>query len=473
MTTINPPQSNNRRNQALSRLSLAERFQFDLVYGVLLFFIIGFGLLMVYSATFDLGIQRINSDSLYFFKRQFGAAILGFFAIVIMLQFDYVILTKLSVPMLGFTVLLLLTVLIAGATINGATRWLTAGGSYQPSELAKLALTVYIAHWVATKGDRIRDITYGLIPFSIIVAVVCGLVVIQPAVSSTILIGSIAVTIFFIGGADWKQFVILGCFAAILIPLMILVNEHARIRVSTFRTAFSDPTTAVYQVQQGLIALGLGGSFGVGIGQGAQKFTHLPFAHTDGIFAIIGEELGFAGTFGVIVLFALLVWRGVVIANNARTKFGMYLALGVTCWFAYQALIHMAVITTVIPVTGMTLPFISYGGSAMFINMIAAGMVLSISRDGLGNRPVRKRSQVTVNSEASSRPSTSRPRRTQVAGRAPARRRNRRAESSNFEEGLDERLDNNFEEETELASESSHLRRRNRRGNLPRARSRR
>lgn len=432
MTTINPTQQN-RRRQTGSRLTLAERFQFDLVYGVLLFFIIGLGLIMVYSATFDLGIQRVNSDSLYFFKRQFGAVVLGVGAIVLMLQFDYVNLTKISVPLMFFTVALLLTVLVAGATVNGATRWLTAGGSYQPSELAKLALTIYISHWVATKGDRIRDITYGLVPFSIIVAVVCGLVVVQPAVSSTILIGSIAVTIFFIAGGDWKQFVIIGCFAAIVIPLIILVNDHARLRVTTFRTAFVDPTTAVYQVQQGLIALGLGGTFGVGIGQGAQKFTHLPFAHTDGIFAIIGEELGFVGTFGVIVLFALLIWRGVVIANNARTKFGMYLALGVTCWFAYQALIHMAVITTVIPVTGMTLPFMSYGGSAMFINMIAAGMVLSISRDGLGNRPVRKRSQVTVNSEASSRSSTrsnGRPRRAQTSRRSAPSRRDRRRRST-------------------------------------------
>lgn len=436
MTTIDrsqPTINNRRRTPTGRRLSLAERFQFDLVYGVVLFVIIGFGLLMVYSATFDLGIQRVNSDSLYFFKRQFGAVILGIGAIALLLQFDYVNLTKISVPLLGLTVLLLFAVLVAGATVNGATRWLTAGGSYQPSELAKLALTIYISHWVATKGDRIRDITYGLIPFGFIVTVVCGLVVVQPAVSSTILIGSIAVTIFFIAGGDWKQFVIIGCLAVVIIPLIILVNEHARLRVTTFRTAFVDPTTAVYQVQQGLIALGLGGPFGVGIGQGAQKFTHLPFAHTDGIFAIVGEELGFVGTFGVILLFALLVWRGIVIANNARTKFGMYLALGVSCWFAYQALIHMAVITTVIPVTGMTLPFMSYGGSAMFINMVAAGIVLSISRDGLSGRPVRKRSQVTVNSEASRRSLDSdsrRPRRAQTDRRKSSRRRPRRRPST-------------------------------------------
>lgn len=408
MTTLNTTDTTNRRNTA-SRLALAERFRFDMVYAVILFFIVGLGLIMVYSATFDLGIQRVIPDALYFFKRQFGAAVLGFFAIVVLLQFDYVYLTRISVPLLGFTVLLLVAVLIAGATINGATRWLTAGGSYQPSELAKLAITVYISHWLASKGDRIHDVTYGLIPFSMFVGLVCGLVVIQPAVSSTLLIGSIAVTIFFIAGADWKQFVIIGCFIAIVIPLIILINEHARVRVSTFRTAFLDPTTAVYQVQQGLIALGLGGMFGVGIGQGAQKFTHLPFAHTDGIFAIIGEELGFLGTMGVIILFGLLVWRGVVIALNARTTFGMYLALGVSCWFAYQALIHMAVITTVIPVTGMPLPFMSYGGSSMLINLVAAGMVLSISRDSHSGRPVRKRSQVTVNTKLTGQTTTRKP----------------------------------------------------------------
>lgn len=399
MASINPTQSN---QPILSRLSLAERFRFDMVYAVILVIIVGFGLLMVYSATFDLGIQRIESDALHFFKRQFGAAILGGGMILLLLQFDYVYLTRISVPMLFLTIFLLLAVLILGSTINGATRWLTAGGSYQPSELAKLALTIYISHWVATKGDRIRDLTYGLVPFSIIVAVVCGLVVIQPAVSATLLIAAIAVSIFFVAGADWKQFIIITLFAAIVIPLIILVNDHARLRVTTFREAFVDPTTAVYQVQQGLIALGLGGMFGVGIGQGAQKFTHLPFAHTDGVFAIIGEELGFVGTFGTVILFALLVWRGIVIANNARTMFGTYLAYGITFWFGYQALIHMAVITTVIPVTGMPLPFLSYGGSSMLINLTAAGIVLSISRDGhLGGRPVRRRSQRTVNSEVS------------------------------------------------------------------------
>ena len=459
MTTLNTSQ-NDRSEPILSRLSLAERFRFDMVYAVLLVIIVGFGLLMVYSATFDLGIQRVNSDALYFFKRQFGAAILGGLAILILLQFDYVYLTRISVPMLGFTVLLLLAVLIAGVTINGATRWLTAGGSYQPSELAKLALTIYISHWVATKGDRIRDLTYGLVPFSIIVTVVCGLVVVQPAVSSTLLIGSIAVSIFFVAGADWKQFSIIALFGAIVIPLIILVNDHARLRVTSFRTAFADPTTAVYQVQQGLIALGLGGMFGVGIGQGAQKFTHLPFAHTDGIFAIIGEELGFVGTFGVIVLFGLLIWRGIVIANNSRTMFGTYLAYGITFWFGYQALLHMAVITTVIPVTGMPLPFMSYGGSSMLINMIAAGIVLSISRDGQqGGRPVRRRSQKTVNSEAS----RSVPKRKRPQAQGPSKqRRTRQAESPT----MLGRLGDMVGKGKEYASESSHLRRRNRRRNL-------
>ena len=432
MASINPTQTN---QHILSNLSLAERFRFDMVYAVILVIIVGFGLLMVYSATFDLGIQRVNSDALYFFKRQFGAAILGAGMILVLLQFDYVYLTRISVPALFLTILLLLAVLILGSTINGATRWLTAGGSYQPSELAKLSLTIYISHWVATKGDRIRDLTYGLVPFSIIVAVVCGLVVVQPAVSATLLIAAISVSIFFVAGADWKQFVIIALFAAIVIPLIILVNDHARLRVTTFREAFVDPTSAVYQVPQGLIALGLGGMFGVGIGQGAQKFTHLPFAHTDGIFAIIGEELGFIGTFSVIVLFALLVWRGIVIANNARTMFGTYLAYGITFWFGYQALIHMAVITTVIPVTGMPLPFLSYGGSSMLINLTAAGVVLSISRDGhLGGRPVRRRSQKTVNSEVSrSVPKRKRkaPARSQSSGRSQSRGPSRQSRNRN------------------------------------------
>lgn len=337
------------------------------------------GMLMVYSTTFDYGFNW-RDDPTYFFERQLAALALGILAIVIIMQFDYHLLRRFSVPIMAVTLAGLLVLLFVGRVYLGAVRGFFEG-SYQPSEVAKLATILYIAHWLSSKGDRIKMVSYGLIPFSIIVGVVCALIVNQPDLSTAVLIALVAFTMFFVAGADWRQFGLAGLVGSVAFIGLVSVLPHAQQRIQDYTTTLRDPFQATWQVQQALIALGLGGWSGVGLGESIQKFGALPLSHTDGVFAILGEELGLLGTALVIGLFVLLVWRGIRAARTARDSYGFLLALGITCWLAYQALINVAVIIAVIPFTGIPLPFLSYGGSSLLLSLIGAGILLNISRD--------------------------------------------------------------------------------------------
>lgn len=344
------------------------------------------GMLMVYSATFDYGL-RFYDDATYYFRRQFSALALGVAAIIVLMQFDYHFLRRFSVPFLGATLLGLVIVLFFGEAIFGAQRGFYEG-SYQPSEVAKMATILYIAHWLSTKGDRIKILTYGLVPFSVIVGVVCALIVRQPDLSTAGLIALVSFTLFFVAGADWRQFAFAGAIGGAIFLFLITALPHAAARVDAYTAALRDPNQASWHVQQSLIALGRGGLTGVGLGESTQKFGPLPAAHTDGIFAVLGEELGLMGTLLVIALLAMLVWRGFRAARHARDSYGSLLAIGITCWLGYQALINLAVITAVIPFTGIPLPFMSYGGSSLAMSLVGAGILLNISRDeALVKRP--------------------------------------------------------------------------------------
>lgn len=355
------------------------RFQFD--YWLLLTAagLLIVGLMMVYSTTFDYGLL-FKDDPTYYFERQFVAMLLGLVGILVIMQFDYHTFRYISVPFLGLTLLGLVVVLFFGEAIFGAQRGIYEG-SYQPSEVAKLATILYIAHWLSSKGDRIKDLTYGLLPFSVITGLVCALIVQQPDLSTAVLIALICFTLFFIAGADWRQFAVAAAVGGVVFLILINTLPHAAARVDAYKETLRDPQQASWHVQQALIALGRGGWFGVGIGESTQKFGPLPAAHTDGVFAIMGEELGLAGTLTFIGLLVMMAWRGIRTALNARDIYGSLLALGITAWLSYQALINIAVITAVIPFTGIPLPFLSYGGSSLLFSMLGIGILLNISRD--------------------------------------------------------------------------------------------
>ena len=357
------------------------------------------GMLMVYSTTFDLGLLA-RDEPTYYFRRQLVALLLGAGAILLLMQFDYHVLRRFSVLIMGGTLVLLVALLIFGESNFGATRGLY-DNSYQPGEVAKLATILYIAHWLSSKGERIKDITYGLVPFAVITGVVCFLIVQQPDLSTAGLIALISLTIFFVAGAEWRQMIIAGGFGSVIFAFLMLTVPHAAARVKAWREVLRDPDQAIWQVKQALIALGSGGFFGVGLGNSTQKFGPLPAAHTDGVFAIVGEELGLVGCLVVIMLLALLIWRGIRTALQARDSYGFLLALGITCWLGYQSLINIAVITAVIPFTGIPLPFLSYGGTSLLFSLIGVGILLNISRDAHVTTRAQPRKSVTETLRAS------------------------------------------------------------------------
>jgi cell division protein FtsW len=362
------------------------KFQFD--YWLLLAVggLVVMGMLMVYSTTFDYGL-RFFEDPPYYFRRQFIALVIGTAVAIMVLQFDYHALRRISVPFLLVALLLLFATLFGGELLLGARRGLYEG-SYQPSEIAKLATILYIAHWLSSKGERIKLLTYGLLPFSVIVGVVSAFIVRQPDLSTAILIALVSFALFFIAGADWRQFALAGALGTAVFLFLITTLPHAARRMVDFQIGIREPMQAGWHVRQSLIALASGGWTGVGLGESKQKFGPLPAAHTDGVFAVLGEELGLIGCLIVISLFAMLVWRGVRTAQRARDSYGFLLAMGITCWLSFQALINIAVITAVIPFTGIPLPFMSYGGSSMALSLIGVGILLNISRDAaLGKAP--------------------------------------------------------------------------------------
>lgn len=366
-----------RKKSNRARPGIKLYFDYWLLLGVAGLVVIG--MLMVYSTTFDLGLL-VKDDSTYYFRRQLLALLLGFGFLVVFMQFDYHVLRRFSVPTMAATLLLLIGLLIFGSANFGAIRGLYQN-SYQPGELAKLATILYIAHWLSSKGERIKDVTYGLLPFSFITGVVCFLIVQQPDLSTAGLIALVSFTIFFVAGAEWRQIIVAGAVGSSIFGMLMVTVPHAAARISAWREVLRDPDQAVWQVRQALIALGSGGIFGTGLGNSTQKFGPLPAAHTDGIFAIVGEELGLFGCIIAIAFLALLVWRGVRTAMHARDNYGFLLALGITCWLGYQSLINIAVITAVIPFTGIPLPFISYGGTSLLFSLIGAGILINISRD--------------------------------------------------------------------------------------------
>ncbi|MFO7681635.1 MAG: putative peptidoglycan glycosyltransferase FtsW [Chloroflexota bacterium] len=381
MTTVNVV-----RKQS-NRVKPGTRFKFDYWLVLATSGLLILGMMMVYSTTFDYGLL-FKDEPTYYFERQLVALLLGLAAIVVLMQFDYHVFRYFSVPFLGLTLLGLAVVLFFGDAIFGAQRGFYEG-SYQPSEVAKLAVILYIAHWLSTKGDRIKNITYGLLPFSVITGVVCALIVQQPDLSTAVLIALICFTLFFIAGADWRQFAVALLVGGVVFFILINTLPHAIARMEAYKETLRDPAQASWHVRQALIALGRGGMFGVGIGESTQKFGPLPAAHTDGVFAILGEELGLLGALTFLAMMVFLIWRGIKIALNARDSYGYLLALGVVFWLSYQALINMAVITAVIPFTGIPLPFMSYGGSSLLITLVGIGILLNVSRDAAIDRRIQ------------------------------------------------------------------------------------
>jgi len=342
--------------------------------------LLAFGAVMVFSAGFAQGIYGLNNPY-YFFIYQLIWIALGTVALIAAARIPYGIWEKWSVPLMGVAVLSLIAVVLFGDETFGSTRTFF-GGRVQPSEPAKIAIIIYISAWLASKGERVRDVQVGLLPFAMLMGIITVLLVSQPDISTAFLIVATATIMFFIAGANLKQLALIAAGGAITFWLIIRYSTYAGGRVERFVESFRDPIASnEWQTGQAMRALARGGLTGVGLGNGEAKLPgRLPVSWSDNIFAVIGEELGLLGALLVILLFALLAYRGLRTALRAPDNFGMLLATGITAQVTLQALLNTAVAVAMAPPTGVTLPFISYGGSSLVTLMGGIGILLSVSR---------------------------------------------------------------------------------------------
>lgn len=334
-----------------------------------------FGLLMVYDASAIAGIKDFK-DSLYYIRQQLLWVAVGVASLVFFSRFDYRKFRSISVPLLLFSILLLLAVFIPGLGVagGGAHRWLRLGViTIQPAEIIKLTGVIYLAVLFEKKVK--------LIPFlTLVIGVSAITAILQKDLGSTIVFVATTASLYFTsGGSIWHAIVAIPVGMLSLV-LLILTSGYRSKRVLAFLDPFSDMQGFTYHISQVLIALGSGGLFGLGLGHSRQKFEYIPEVSTDSIFAIVGEELGFIGSTLVIILFAFLLIRGFRIATNCQDNFGKILSLGLTSWLGIQVIVNLSSMTALLPLTGVPLPFISYGGSALVANLTAVGILLNISK---------------------------------------------------------------------------------------------
>jgi cell division protein FtsW len=338
------------------------------------------GLIMVWSVTFPPRVGLGLPDPESFAVKQFEFAALGLIVLFVLSRIDYHFWGKLAIPMMAVTIAVLILLLFLPES-NGARRWLF-NGSFQPAEVAKFTVIIYMARWLSSKGEKLRQVTYGLLPFAIFVGGVTGLIIRQPNLSTALIIGLCAMAMFFIAGADLIQYVLLLIAGGVTVAIVIANTPYQLTRWTVFlQDPFANLTKENYQIAQTLTALGSGGLLGRGIGTGVSKFGYVPAPQTDSIFALLGEEMGLIGTWVVLALFLALLYRGFRIASKSNDPFGQILAAGLTFWLIFQAFVNIAVVTATVPFTGVPLPFISFGGSALVSAMAAVGVLLNISRN--------------------------------------------------------------------------------------------
>ncbi|ABR49030.1 stage V sporulation protein E [Alkaliphilus metalliredigens QYMF] len=359
-------------------------YDFTVIISVSMLVIIG--IIMVFSSSFSYSLVRMN-DGYYFLKRVLIWATIGTGAMVFCARFKYWYWAKYA-NLLFFVSLVLLVVVLTpiGINRNGAQRWLGAGPiTIMPSEVAKFAAIIFVSTSITRKKEKIKSFVYGVLPFLMIIGIYFGLIFAQPDFSTAFVVAVVIMAMVFVGGMKMSHFVGLAGtglagIGGMITYLVIKGESYKARRVTSFLDPWADPRDTGFQAVQSLLALGSGGLFGRGLGRSVQKHFYLPEPQNDFIFAIIGEELGFIGGATIILLFMLLIWRGIRIAINAPDLLSCLMATGIISMITVQVIINIAVATSSMPVTGMPLPFISFGGSSLVIFMAAIGVLLNISR---------------------------------------------------------------------------------------------
>jgi cell division protein FtsW len=358
-----------------------KRGSLDLPFLVLTLVILSIGVIMVLSASFARE-YYINGDPMKIFTRQMIFAVSGVAIMLVVSRFRVTTFRRWSVPLLGVSILMLAAVPFIGMEENGATRWIDLGiTTFQPSEIAKLAEVMAFAVMICTYKDKMKTFKYGVMPFAAIVVVIVGLLFLEPHLSASVIILTLAVIMMFAGGTRMQWFVIGGLIVAAAAYITVTQFDYASGRITAWLNPESDPSGSGYQILQSLYAIGTGGLLGLGIGQGRQKYLYLPEEHNDYIFSVVCEELGYIGAILILLLFALLIVRGFWLALHAKDRYGSLVITGLTSLLAIQVFLNVAVVTNLVPSTGISLPFFSYGGTALWIQLVEMGIILSISRD--------------------------------------------------------------------------------------------
>ena len=359
-----------------------EKAGMDLTFLILVLLLLSIGLIMLFSASYAYAYYH-DGNSFYYISRQLFFAIVGVIMMLIISRIDYHILHRLALPIFAGTIFLLIFALVFPYR-SDAKRWINLGfTTFQPSELAKFALVVLFAHLISINYEKMKDPKYGVWPFLGIMGVIALLMLLEPHLSGTILIVSIGIVMMFVGGTDIKWFMLGGGLLIGGIIVMVLIPgvvEYAESRFIYGINPWDAPQGAGYQTIQSLYAIGSGGLMGVGIGNSRQKHLYLPEPQNDFVFSVVCEELGFIGAAIIILIFVLLVWRGYVIAMRCRDRFGSMLSVGLTTQVGVQTILNIAVVSNTVPNTGISLPFFSYGGTALVMLLCQMGVILSVSR---------------------------------------------------------------------------------------------
>lgn len=363
-----------------------KRAGMDISFLALVVILLAIGVTMVLSASFarayfDPG-GVTKGKATYYFIRQFIFAALGVAAMIICSRLPVGFYKRFSMPVLIVAVILLMLVPIIGTNANGAKRWIGLGAfTIQPSEIAKIGIILAFASMICARRGRMKSFRYGILPFAAILIVIVGLLVLEPHFSASIIIVAIGGVMLFLGGARLIWFIAAAVAAGGGIAVLLTMFPYASTRITTWRDPFASTSDEGYQIVQSLYSIGSGGLTGLGLGQSRQKYLYLPEEHNDFIFSVVCEELGFIGALLILTLFALLIIRGYWIALHSTDRYGFLVAAGITTLLAIQVILNVAVVTNLVPCTGISLPFFSYGGTALLMQMAEMGIVLSISRD--------------------------------------------------------------------------------------------
>ena len=387
VTSIAGARSAARRYVATAEINTRLTVLFSLAVGLLL--IIGLGAMR--SASSVVGLE-LEGNGWAFFTRQVVAMAFGIVAMVVAARVPYNWYRKAAAPIFLVSIAGLLAVLLVGDRDYGSQRWIDLGFTeFQPSEFAKFATIVALATVMAKKERKLDDVWHFVVPVVTIVGLTCLLIILEPDLGTMLIVAAAAFAILVVSASPMRYVASAGAIGAVGAMLLAYISDYRFARVTAFLNPYADELGDGYQVLQGLGALGTGGTFGVGLGASRTRWGWVPNAHTDFIFAIIGEEIGFAGGVVIIALFALIAVLGLVVAFRAPDRFGRFLAVGITVWITTQAVVNIGGVVQAMPITGMPLPFISFGGTALVMAMGAAGVLLSIARRGVSTSRRRTR----------------------------------------------------------------------------------